>query len=106
MAKLESKLSQHNSSLRLQPHLKHTDEGLREVVEVAAFGPVVEEVEFASKHLHPQEREDDDEEEEKKEQGGDGAHRVEERGYEVAQRRPVPEKRAALVINAESCDWY
>lgn len=75
-----------------QPHLKHADEGLREVVKVTASGSVIGEVEFPPKHLHAQEWENYDEEEEKKEQGGDGAYRVEEWSYKITQWGPVPAK--------------
>lgn len=42
-------------TVSVQSHLKHTDQGLREVVKVTAPGPVVREVEFPSKNLHAQE---------------------------------------------------
>lgn len=74
-------------------YLKDTNQGLREVVKVAATGLVVVEVKLAPKHLHPQEREDDNKEEEEEEQRGDGANRVEERGHEVTQRGPVPTRK-------------
>lgn len=48
-------------------HLEHTNESLWEVVKVAALQGPVREVEFASKHLHAQEREDNNEEEEQEE---------------------------------------
>lgn len=80
------------------PYLKHTDEGLREVIEVAASWSVVAEVKFPPKHLHAQERENYNEEEEKKEQGSDGAHRVEEGGHKITQRLPVPAKSWKMVM--------
>lgn len=79
------------------PYLENTDEGLREIVKVAASGPVIREVKFTPKHLHAQERENDDEEEKEEEQGGDGAHRVEERSHKIAQRGPVPAKQFNVV---------
>lgn len=48
-------------------HLEHTNESLWEVVKVAALQGSVSKVEFASKHLHAQEREDNNEEEEQEE---------------------------------------
>lgn len=84
-------------SCTLSPYLKHTDEGLREIVKVAAPGSVIRKVEFAPKHLHPQQRENDNEEEEEEEQRGDGAHRVQKRSHEIAQRGPVPVKAIEVV---------
>lgn len=65
---------------------------------------MVRKVKFPPKHLHAQEWENDDEEEEKKEQGGDGAHRIEERGNKITQRGPVPakqllEERYLIILN-------
>lgn len=60
---------------------------------------MVGKVKFPPEHLHAQERENDNEEEEKKEQGGDGAHRVEERGHKITQRGPVPAKQLEEVFN-------
>lgn len=79
-------------SCTLSPYLKHTDEGLREIVKVASPGSVVRKVEFAPEHLHSQQRENDNEEEEEEEQRGDGAHRVQKRSHEVTQGGPVPVK--------------
>lgn len=79
--------------MSILPHLKHTDEGLREVVKVTASRSVVCEVEFTPEHLHAEEREDDNEEKEEEEQGRDGSDRVEERGHKIAQRGPVPAKK-------------
>lgn len=48
-------------------HLEHTNESLWEVVEVATLQGPVRKIEFASKHLHAQERKDNYEEEEEEE---------------------------------------
>lgn len=56
------------------PYLKHSQEGLREVVKCAPPGLHLIKVKLAPKELHPQEGEDDDEEEEKQQEGGNGAH--------------------------------
>lgn len=55
------------------PYLKHSQEGLREVVKCTPPGLHLIKVKLAPKELHPQEGEDDDEEEEKQQQGGNGA---------------------------------
>lgn len=67
--------------------LEHGEQRLRKVVEGASPGLV--KVELPPKELHAQQREDDDEEEEQEQQGGDGAHRVEQRGHQVGKRVPV-----------------
>lgn len=60
-------------------HLKDSQQGLREVVEGAAFFVYVFKIKLAAKHLHPKQSKDDDEEEEQEQQRGDGLHRVQQR---------------------------
>lgn len=78
-------------------YLEDADEGLREVVEVAAPHLRVLEVVPAPEELHAQQRKDDDEEEEQQQQRGDGADGVEQGRHQIAQRRPVPEGRGSQV---------
>lgn len=66
-------------------YLEDADEGLREVVKVAAPHLRVLEVIPAPKELHAQEGKDDDEEEEQQQQGGNGADGVEQGCHQVAQ---------------------
>lgn len=73
-------------------YLEHADEGLGEVVKVAAPHLGVLEVVPSPEELHAQQGEDDDEEEEQQQQGGDGADGVEQGCHQVAQRCPVPEE--------------
>lgn len=89
-------------SLRSTAYLEDADEGLREVVEVAASHLRVLEVIPAPEELHAQQGEDDDEEEEQQQQGGDRADGVEQGRHQVAQRRPVPEGTGSQVGRSRS----
>lgn len=71
------------------PYLKHSEEGLGEVVECTPPGLHFIEVKLAPKELHPQEWEDDNEEEEKQQQGGNGADWIQEWSHKVTQGVPV-----------------
>lgn len=71
-------------------YLEDADEGLREVVEVAAPHLCVLKVVPTPEELHAQQGTDDDEEEEQQQQGSDGTDGVEQGRHQVAQRRPVP----------------
>lgn len=55
-------------------YLKHSEEGLGEVVKCTPPGLHFVKVKLAPKELHPQEGEDDNEEEEKQQQGSNGAN--------------------------------
>lgn len=76
----------------LDPHLKDSEEGDGERVEVRGRRPVGE-VEGPAEELHPEQREDEDEEEEQKEQRDDGTHRAQQRDDQIAQGRPISGKK-------------
>lgn len=70
-------------------YLKHSEEGLGEVVKCTPPSLHLIKVKLAPKELHPQEWEDDNEEEEKQQQGGNGADWIQEWSHKVTQGVPV-----------------
>lgn len=65
-------------------YLEDADEGLGEVVKIAASHLCVLKVVPAPKELHAQQSKDDDEEEQQQQQGGNGADGVEQGSHQVA----------------------